>query len=79
MGLTILIVLFLFCFNFLVRKVPWNYGILFLFTFSNSYTVAGISIFQDPENVLIAGAITFGMFFGLSVLAFFVKLCNLLV
>jgi FtsH-binding integral membrane protein len=71
-GISFAIMLFLFGCNNLVRKVPYNYFILFIFTFFESYMIAAISIYQDPVNVLIAAVITFGMFFGLTVLTFFV-------
>jgi FtsH-binding integral membrane protein len=75
-AMTLTIIFFLFCFNLLVRKVPWNFIMLFLFTVFESYMVASICIFQDIEDVLIASVLTFAMFFGLTVFAFFVKLNN---
>mmetsp|Transcript_21250 Transcript_21250/g.15559 ORF Transcript_21250/g.15559 Transcript_21250/m.15559 type:complete len:146 (+) Transcript_21250:447-884(+) len=71
---TFTLIMFLFCFNFLVRKVPWNYLVLFAFTLFDTYMIASISIFHNPEDVLIAGVVTVGMFFGLSLVAFFSKL-----
>ena len=71
-GITITIMLFLFGCNILVRKVPWNFIILIIFTTFESYLVASICIFQEPQNILIAAVLTFGMFLGLTILAFFV-------
>jgi len=42
---TFTLIMFLFCFNFLVRKVPWNYLILFVFTLFDTYMIGSISIF----------------------------------
>jgi FtsH-binding integral membrane protein len=64
--------MFLFCFNSLVRKVPQNYILLFVFTVFNSYMISALCIFAEPENILIAGVLTFAVFFGLTVIAFFV-------
>ncbi len=71
-AITITIMLFLFGCNVLVRKVPWNFIILIIFTTFESYLVASICIFQEPQNILIAAVLTFGMFLGLTILAFFV-------
>ena len=42
---TFTLIMFLFCFNFLVRKVPWNYLILFVFTLLDTYMIGAITIF----------------------------------
>jgi FtsH-binding integral membrane protein len=76
-AVSITIMLFLFGCNILVRKVPWNFIILIIFTVFESYLIASICIFQKPENILIAACLTFAMFCGLTILAFFVR-CTLL-
>eukprot|EP00347_Sterkiella_histriomuscorum_P008860 403343467 len=71
-AITIALALGIFCLNKVARKVPINYICLGLYTLFNTYTIAAISSWQDPELVLIATALTFGIFFGLTVLTFFV-------
>lgn len=70
--MTLVIVLFLFCFHSLVVKVPYNYIIIFLFTLFNSYLLSAICRYQPAETVFIAGVLTLGMFTGLTLFAFFV-------
>lgn len=71
--LTITIACFLFCFNALVVKVPWNFITVGLFTIFNSYFVSGICLWQPVETVLIAAVMTLGMFLGLTLLSFCTK------
>lgn len=72
LGVTLSFCIALFCFNVVARKFPINYIVLSLFTLTSTYMLAAISAFQDPENVLIAAALTFAVFFGLTILTFFV-------
>lgn len=72
LGITLALAFALFCFSAVARKVPVNYILLFVFTFFNSYFMAGICIYASPENVIIAGALTFTIFFAITSLAFFV-------
>lgn len=64
----------IFCFSKLLKHVPFNYIALALFTLFSTYMVASICIFQDPENVLIAAALTFTIFIGLTMYSLFVSL-----
>jgi FtsH-binding integral membrane protein len=72
LGFTLGLSMAMFCFNKLAKRVPINYITLAVFTFFSSYMIAGISIFQDSENVIIAMALTLAVFFSLTVLTFFV-------
>ena len=74
LAVTLTLMFFLFGCNILVRKVPWNYIVLVIFTVFESYLVASVCIWQQPEYILIAAVMTLGMFFGLTLLAFFVLL-----
>lgn len=73
-GMTVTIACFLFCFNTLVRKVPWNLILVVVFTIFVSYLLASICIFQPIDSILIAAALTFAMFSGLTLFAFCVCL-----
>ena len=68
-GLSIVI----FCGYKLMRKAPFNYMILFLYTIVTSVLVASISAFVQPKYVMIAAIMTFGMFLGLTIFAFFIR------
>lgn len=71
-GLTIGFAMAFYCFNKLAKRVPINYICLTIFTVCSTYMIAAISSYQPAENVLIASALTFAMFIGLTVLTFFV-------
>ncbi len=73
LAVTCTICIALFCFNQIARRYPLNYIVLLVFTIGSSYILAGICIFQTPENVLIAAAMTFTVFLALTVFAFFVS------
>lgn len=73
-GVTIVLAFMLFCFSSIAKKVPLNYILLFVFTFFNSYFMAGICTFADPKNVIIAAALTFTVFIAITSLSFFVRL-----
>ena len=72
-GVTIAILIGLFCFHKVARTVPINYILLFTYTLFESYMVASISIFYPPESIAIAAVLTFSIFIGLTVFAFFVN------
>ena len=74
LGVTCILCFSLFCFTFLARIVPLNYIALLIFTMGTSYVIAGICIYQAPETVLIAGALTFSIFFGLTVFTLLVRI-----
>jgi FtsH-binding integral membrane protein len=61
----------LFCCHKVARNVPVNYICLFAFTCFQSYMLAAICIYETPETVLIAAALTLTMFVGLTLLTFF--------
>jgi FtsH-binding integral membrane protein len=73
LGVTLALCISLFCFNKLAKKVPLNYITLFVFTVMSSYLLAAICIFQDPQNVMIAAALTMAVFLSLTTLTFFVR------
>lgn len=60
----------LFCYKSLSRKVPVNYILLFIFTVAESFTVAYICILSYPMNVLIALILTAIVVVALTVYAF---------
>jgi FtsH-binding integral membrane protein len=72
LGVTLVFAVALFCLNKIAKRVPINYICLSIFTFFSSYLIAGISIFRDPNDVIIAMALTITVFFSLTMLAFFV-------
>ena len=57
----------------MIRRVPYNYIILFVFTIAASIMVATIAVFFDPKLILIAAIMTLGMFVGLTIFTFFFK------
>ena len=72
-GILIGLSIVIFCGYKLMRKVPLNYIILFLYTIVASVMVATIAIFYDPKLVLVAAIMTLGMFVALTIFAFFIK------
>jgi len=74
LAVTVTLCLTLFCFNQVARRYPINYIALTIFTIGSSYILAGICMFQKPENVLIAAAMTLTVFLALTLFAFFVTL-----
>jgi len=71
-GITIAILLGLMCVHKCARNVPQNYILLFTFTIFESYMVAAICIFYDPEDVMIAALMTTSVFIALTLYALFV-------
>ncbi|KRX01767.1 hypothetical protein PPERSA_02295 [Pseudocohnilembus persalinus] len=61
------------CYQSLCRKVPTNYILLFIFTFSQSYLLAATVLQYDVQSVLLAGGITFFMFLGITTYALWTK------
>lgn len=59
----------LFCFSKYLKIVPYNYVVLALFTVLSTYMVASISSYEDPEVILIAAALTLGIFLALTSLS----------
>ena len=70
--LTLILSISLFCANILARRFPINFILLTIFTLSTTYMIASICIFQDPETVLIAAALTLSVFTALTLFTFFV-------
>jgi protein lifeguard len=63
----------LFCFKKLARKVPINYILMFAFVFAESYIVSFICSNSDPYTVLVAAVMTLGLTIGLTVYALTTK------
>ena len=61
------------CFAKIARKVPINYALLFLFTFTEAYMISLIASFYDKTIVLQAGALTAAAVVGLTAYAFYTK------
>lgn len=72
-GITVFLCFAMFCFSNIARMVPINYALLLVFTCATSYLLASICIYQSVENVLIATALTFTVFFALTVFTLFVS------
>ncbi|KAL4432488.1 hypothetical protein ABPG74_013342 [Tetrahymena malaccensis] len=51
----------LYCFRKQCMKVPNNYILLFIFTITEGYLISMITAVSQPEVVLLAGGITFGI------------------
>ena len=60
----------LLCYKSCSRTVPNNYILLFLFTFSESYLLMGVTAFTYPENVFIALVLTAAIVVSLTIYAF---------
>ena len=63
MGLAIAMAVMALCISCAIvccfgRQVPINYILLFLFTFCESWAIAGITAFYDPTIVMMAGGAT---------------------
>lgn len=67
--LIIILPFLIICSPNIMRKVPINYLILFLFTFAEAYLVAYICIFSNPMIVFMAACMTCAMVFALTVYA----------
>merc|ERR1712096_296212 len=61
------------CSRTAAKSVPTNYILLLVFTLSESFMVAFICTFYNPETVMIAACLTMAMFFGLTLYAFTTK------
>lgn len=70
---SIVIMVILYCFDYLVRKVPNNYIMLGLFTLFESYMVSFICGVSNPRTVLMAALMTFSMVIALGLYAFYTK------
>ena len=57
----------------LLRKVPTNYIILVIFTFTISYFVSAICSYSDPNAVFIAIGMTLAMTIGITIYCFYTK------
>jgi FtsH-binding integral membrane protein len=55
------------------RTVPANYILLFVFTAAESYCVAGLTSFYDPNTVFMAGLTTALVTIALTIYAMFTK------
>jgi len=70
---SIVILIVLYCFPYLARKVPNNYIMLFAFTFCESYIVSFICGISNPRIVLMAALMTFSMVIALGLYALYTK------
>jgi len=71
--ITIVMLLSLFCFQRILRKVPQNYIFLLVFTVLESYTVTTLTCFYEPRSILYAAILTFVMAFSLTLYACFAR------
>lgn len=55
------------------RKVPINYILLLLYTLGYTYLLCSITLWYEPEYILIAASLTGAMFLGLTAYACFTK------
>jgi len=72
-AVAIVIMFALFCFPKVARSVPTNYILLGVFCLCQSWMVSCVTVFEEPETVLIAASITAIMTIGLSMYAIFTK------
>jgi hypothetical protein len=68
-----LLMISLLCGRRIVRKVPYNYIMLGIFTIIWSYMVAGFTSYADPKVVLVAAVCSVAMWVGLTAMACLVK------
>lgn len=59
---SLILALTLACVKSIARAVPTNYILLFCFTICESYCVATISAFYEPQSVLLAALLTLVLF-----------------
>lgn len=71
--LSFIILLVLFCFRNVSKRVPINYVLLTIFTLLEGYSVSMICSVYDKQTVLLAALLTFGMTLGLTIYAFNTK------
>jgi FtsH-binding integral membrane protein len=69
MVLSLIIIIPLVCFKQLARGFPQNYILLFLWTLCESYMLATAVSFYDPQIVMLAGVLTFGVTASLTIYA----------
>jgi FtsH-binding integral membrane protein len=70
---SIIILIVLYCFPDLARKVPNNYIMLFGFTICESYTISFVCGISNPQTVLMAALMTFSMVVALGLYAVYTK------
>lgn len=58
---SIIVLIFLVCFQKFAREVPTNYILSGIFTLCESILVASVTAFYDPITILIAALLTFGV------------------
>lgn len=71
--LNLVIMIALFCFPNTAKNVPYNYILLGLFTFSESWIVSTISGLTDPKIVFMAAVMTLGITVALTLYAITTK------
>ncbi len=71
--LTIVLPCVIVCFQSAMRQTPYNYGVLFAFTFAESYLVSFICSLTNPKFVFMAAFMTFGLVVALTVYAMTTK------
>lgn len=72
-GITIITVYALACYEKVARSVPINYILLLLFTLGESYLVCVIASVYEVKIVLISAALTSAIVIGLTLYAIFTK------
>ena len=73
-GLTVVLLITLACFESARRKSPLNLIILFVFTLCEGFMLGTISTFYSVDAILIAVGITAGVSFCLTIFAFQTKI-----
>lgn len=71
--LNIILLIALYCFRDICKKVPRNYYMLFLYTISESYLISYLCGLTEPSIVLLAGVLTTFIVFALTIYAVFSK------
>jgi FtsH-binding integral membrane protein len=72
-AMTLVLPCVIVCFQGAMRQSPYNYGILFSFTFAESYLVSVICGLSNPKLVFMAAFMTMGMTIALTVYAMTTK------
>lgn len=71
--LNLVIMITLFCFQNVSKTVPYNYILLAIFTFSESWIVATLCAMTNPQIVLMAAVMTLGITVSLTLYAITTK------
>ena len=71
LGISIILLCSMVCVKKVARTVPWNYIVLFTFTFFESVMIATISSFYNAESVFLAAVMTFVLFGTMTLISLF--------